>query len=116
MLTLDYPFFLVHDQARLVKIIINDTWYGLEVVRSGFQLLTGMAAVSVFAALMFWLDWRLSLIVLIGVIAIRAVQNRLEGRVSHFGEMVNRANEALAERMLAVVGAYRPIRNLPAGG
>jgi hypothetical protein len=66
------------------------------VVRSGFQLLTGAAAVTVFAALMFWLDWGLALIVLVGVIAIRRVQNRLVGRVSHLSEMVNRANEALA--------------------
>jgi subfamily B ATP-binding cassette protein MsbA len=110
VLTLDYPFFLVHDQARLVKIIITDTWYGLEVVRCGFQILTGMAAVTVFGALMFWLDWRLSLTVVVGILAIRVVQNRLEGRVSLLGEMVNRANEALAARMLAVVGGYRPIR------
>jgi subfamily B ATP-binding cassette protein MsbA len=110
VLTLDYPFFLVHDQARLVKIIITDTWYGLEVVRCGFQILTGMAAVAVFGALMFWLDWRLSLTVVVGILAIRVVQNRLEGRVSLLGDMVNRANEALAARMLAVVGGYRPIR------
>ena len=110
MLTLDYPFFLVHDQARLVKIIITDTWYGLEVVRCGFQLLTGMAAVTVFGALMLWLDWRLSLTVVIGIIVIRMLQNRLEGRVSHLGGIVTRENETLAERMLAVVGAYRPIR------
>ena len=110
VLTLDYPFFLVHDQARLVKINITDTWYGLEVVRCGFQLLTGMAAVTVFGALMLWLDWRLSLTVVIGIIVIRMLQNWLEGRVSHLGGIVTRENETLAERMLAVVGAYRPIR------
>jgi ATP-binding cassette, subfamily B, bacterial MsbA len=110
VLTLDYPFFIVHDQARLVKIITTDAWYGLDVVRCGFELLTGMAAVSVFGALMLWLDWRLSLTVVIGIIVIRVLQNRLEGRVSHLGEMVTRENETLAVRMLAVVGGYRQIR------
>jgi subfamily B ATP-binding cassette protein MsbA len=110
VLTLDYPFFLVHDQARLVKISTTDTWYGLEIVRCGFQLLTGAAAVTVFGALMLWLDWKLSLTVVIGIIAIRLLQNRLERLVSHLGETFTREYETLTQRMLAVIGAYRPIR------
>ncbi len=110
VVTLDYPFFLIHDQARLVKIVTTDTWYGLEVVRCGFQLLTGAAAVTVFGALMLWLDWQLFLTVVVAIVAIRVLQNRLEGRVSRLGETFTREYETLTARMLAVVSAYRPIR------
>ena len=95
VVTLDYPFFLIHDQARLVKIVTTDTWYGLEVVRCGFQLLTGAAAVTVFGALMLWLDWQLFLTVVVAIVAIRVLQNRLEGRVSRLGETFTREYETL---------------------
>jgi ATP-binding cassette, subfamily B, bacterial MsbA len=110
VVTLDYPFFLIHDQARLVKIVTADTWYGLEVVRCGFQLLTGAAAVTVFGALMLWLDWQLFLTVVVAIVAIRVLQNQLEGRVSRLGETFTREYETLTARMLAVISAYRPIR------
>lgn len=110
LLSLDYAFFIGSDPARVTKILTTDVWYGLEVVRCGFMAMVGTAAVCVTALLLVWIDWRMFLIVVLGVLLIRTIHGMLERRVGRLGAEMIATNERLYSAMLLILGSVRPIR------
>jgi len=110
LLDLDYAFFLGTDPARVTKVLTTDVWYGLEVVRCGFVAMAGTAAVCVTAVLLVWIDWRMFLIVVAGVVLIRTIHGALERQVRRLGSEMIATNERLYSAMLLILGSVRPIR------
>ncbi len=110
ILALEYPFFLKHDSARLVQIISADSWSVSDAVKSALTMVPAMAGLSVFSALLIWVDWRLFLIVLAGAAAVQLVLLTLERRQKALSFTAMSDNHALGDRMLSIVNGMRVIR------
>jgi ABC-type multidrug transport system fused ATPase/permease subunit len=110
LLTFGYPFFLGQEPARLVTIVATESWRVSDAVRMVFSLVTAFAAVMAYSVLLFTVNWKLFLAVLVGVIIIRLVQSLYAKRLGEMSKGVADANRGLAERMLQVVNDTRLIR------
>ncbi len=109
LLGAEYPFFLRNDAAHLVNIVATDAWRTSDGVRLIFSLATSAAATVVFGTLLLLMEWRLTLIVGIGVTLIRVCYIAYGRRLRRKSERVSSSNRALAERMLNLITAVRLI-------
>ena len=110
LLWVGYPFHLAQEPSRLVNIIATEAWRASEAIRALFSLVAGAAAVTIFAALLLTVSWRLTLVVLAGTLLIRLAHSRLIGRLGQMSVDMSKANQKLADRMLMSVLAMRLIR------
>jgi subfamily B ATP-binding cassette protein MsbA len=110
MLALGYPFTLTQDTSRLVNIISADLWRVTDVVRLIFSVLAGWSCVIIFGSLLLNISLSLSMLVIAGVLAVRAIQMLFSRRLRTLGARVSEANERLADRMLNVVLSLRLIQ------
>ncbi|WP_169799446.1 ABC transporter ATP-binding protein [Novosphingobium lentum] len=110
VLAMSYRTYLEHDSVRFLQIVSSDSWHTTKVVGWVLSMVTGIVSLTVMGALLVWLEWRLFAIVAAGGIAIGGVLFVLERRLGHLGIAVTQTNRLLAERMITVVNAFRPIR------
>ena len=109
MLHLEYGFFLKHDTARLITIIDTDSWKTTEAVRVIFGIGVGAAAVVMFGVFLLLAEWRLALMVAVGVAAGRLIHWLLARRLRRLGRAVTFTNRHLGEEMIQIVRAIRVI-------
>ncbi len=110
ILALEYPFFLRNESTRLVQVISTDSWYAAEAVRALLGMIPAAASLVVFAVLLAWLEWQLTLLAITGAALIAGgliVLQRVQGKL---GLEVAESNHALGERMLGILAAIRSIR------
>lgn len=109
-LTVGYPFFLVQKPGRIVHIITTESWRTSDAVRAVLIGAAAAASAGVALLLLVFLDWRLFLVLAIGLWLIRAIEQRLLRRSRDLSERVTGVNAQLADRMMVTVSAMRPIR------
>jgi ABC-type multidrug transport system fused ATPase/permease subunit len=110
LLSLGYSFFLRHDPIRLVTIVSTESWRASDAIRLAFAITASAGAVVVFAGLMFAVSWKLSLLVVAGVLMIRLAQVRFARRLERLSDRVATTNRELAARMMTIIEAMRLIR------
>lgn len=108
----DYCLFLRHDNARLVSVVVNDSWFATEAGRSILSMVSAAAGLAVLGSFLIWLDWRLTLIVGGGAILVLALVALTERKLRAISFEVAASGQAVAKRILAIVGAMRVIRVL----
>ena len=81
-----------------------------DAVRALLGSISSLANVLVFAGMLFFISWRLALIVCAGALLVRAIQTWTTRRLRRLSEGAQQANEGLAERMLFAVYGARVIR------
>jgi ATP-binding cassette, subfamily B, bacterial MsbA len=109
LLTVGFPFFLKEDRARLLNILSTEAWRVSDALRTRFRILVDAASALVFTLLLLALNWKLTLIVAIGVLVIRAIQVNFVRRVQAMSADVSASNLRLAERMMRTIDAIRAI-------
>ena len=107
---LGYPFFLLEKPARLVNIVSTDSWKTSAAVRVLLQRIAAGAAAAVFGVVLALVNWRLSLIVAVGGLGARLVQERFTGALRVLSRQTVAANELLIGRMLFAIFGARLIR------
>jgi subfamily B ATP-binding cassette protein MsbA len=107
---LGYPFFLLEQPARLVNIITTDSWRASEAVRVLLAGIAAGAAVGVFSVVLFLVNWRLSLVVLLGGLGARLLQKRFTAFLRVLSRRIVATNELLVDRMLFTIFGARLIR------
>jgi subfamily B ATP-binding cassette protein MsbA len=110
VLDLDYSFFLRNDTSRIVNIMETDSWYVVEAVRRFLTLISAAIGLAIFCAFLFWLEWRLTVVVVASGIAIRASLYLFEQHVRRRSAEVTAANRTLVQRTLAIVNGMRVVR------
>lgn len=110
LLHLDYNFFLRHDTARLITLIDTDSWKATDAVRVIFSISVNAAAVVMFGLLLILANWKLAMLVAVGVAAGRLLHWMLSRRLRKLGEAVASTNRHLGEEMIQIVRAIRVIR------
>jgi subfamily B ATP-binding cassette protein MsbA len=109
LLGLGYAFTLSQDPSRLVNIVANDVWRATDAVRLLFSIVSAWSAVAIFSVVLLSISVKLFVFVGIGVALIRGIQVMFASRMRRLGQSVSKANELLAERMLAAVLSMRLI-------
>jgi subfamily B ATP-binding cassette protein MsbA len=107
---LGYPFFLLAQQARLVNIVTTDSWKTSDAARVLLQGIAAGAAAAVFGVVLALVNWRLSLVVVIGGLSARLVQKKFTTKLRALSRKTVAANELLADRMLFAIFGARLIR------
>jgi len=110
ILTVNYQFFLVEEPSRLVNIVATESWRASDGIRSLLLAIAAGAAVAIFIFSLLILDWRLSLVVIAGMLVIRIVEQYMIARTRRLGDRVVEVNDRLANRMLVGIMAMRSIR------
>jgi subfamily B ATP-binding cassette protein MsbA len=110
LLELGYPFYLDHDPARLVTIVSIEAWKASDAIKLIFSIAAASAAITVFALMLAFTNWKLFLLVALGVVVIRFLQAIYARHLRALSERVSQANRGLAERMLQIIEAMRLIR------
>jgi subfamily B ATP-binding cassette protein MsbA len=106
----EYEFFLSQDSARLVDIFTVESWKASDAVRLLLKRIASGAAVAVVGVLLLLVSWRLTLIVLLGTLVMKKVQQHIENKLMQSSMDVVPINQILASRMLFAVFGSRLIR------
>jgi ABC-type multidrug transport system fused ATPase/permease subunit len=110
LLSLGYSFFLRQDPIRLVTIVSTESWRASDAIRLAFSITASAGAVVVFVGLLFAVSWKLSLVVVAGVLLIRLAQVGYARRLERLSERVATTNRELTARMMMIIEAMRLIR------
>lgn len=110
LLRTEFPYFLRHDPAYLVNTVATDSWRAADATRHIFGLATATAALIGFGTFLALIEWRLFLMVSVGVLLIRLAQTSYNRHVRRKSVWVSSANQGLAARMLHLVVGIRMIR------
>jgi ATP-binding cassette, subfamily B, bacterial MsbA len=103
LLSLGYSFFLGQDPIRLVTIVSTESWRASDAIRLAFSITASAGAVAVFVGLLFAVSWKLSLLVVIGVLLIRLAQGRFARRLERLSDRVAITNRELVARMMTII-------------
>ena len=106
----EYEFFLSQDSARLVDIFTVESWKASDAVRLLLKRIASSAAVAVVGVLLFLVSWRLTLIVLLGTLVMKRMQQHIENKLMRSSVEVIPINQILASRMLFAIFGSRLIR------
>ena len=105
-----YCFFSAEDPARLLDILSSESWKASEALRVVLTRLAEAAAVAVFAVLLILVNWKLTLLVLLGGSVTRLIQKSGEKRIRAHSAIAVTANQELADRMLFTIFGARLVR------
>lgn len=105
-----YAFHLSVNAGRLVNIVSGEAWKVSDAVRALLSSISSLANVLVFAGMLFFISWRLALVVCAGALLVRLIQTWTTRRLKRLSEGAQQANEGLAERMLFAIYGARVIR------
>ena len=110
LLSVDYPFFLEQDKARLTRIVATDSWLVVEAAGLTLALIPAVTALLVFSVLLALLDLKLFLLVLIGSAVVQAVIYAFERRQRRLSHKFTQSSQLVWLRHLTVLQAPRVIR------
>lgn len=110
LLRLPYRFYIVHAYPKLVSIISNDATRTAHAIQSIYAIAGALAAAIVLGALAAYTSWRLFLVVMVGAVIARLLQQALGKRMERLSAEVTLANERMGERMLSTIDFARMIR------
>lgn len=105
-----YRLFLEQESTRFVQIIDDNSWFTAMAARSALAIIPAAIAMTVFALVLAWLDWRLFALALAAGSLIRGLLYIAERHLRRLGDEVTRVNAALARRIMGTVFSIRVIR------
>jgi len=110
LLSVDYPFFLEQETARLTRIVSTDSWLMVEAANSALTLIPAVTALVVFGVLLALLNFKLFLLVLVGAAVVQGTVYLLERRQLRLSYKFTESSQLLWHRHLTLLQAPRVIR------
>src|SRR5262249_6450941 len=107
LLSVDYPFFLEHDLARLTRIVSMDSWCVVEAARSALALIPAIAGFIVFGVLLALLNLDLFLLALLGGAGVQGVIYLFERRQQRLSYEFTASSGSIWRRWLTILQAPR---------
>lgn len=110
--TLDAPygFILGAQPSRILSAISNESWTVTESLQARIAVRNQGVMALILASFLFVISWQLSLVVLVGTLALHGLHSILARSLRADSSQVVRENAKLAERMLHLVHSGRLIR------
>lgn len=106
----DYTFLLENDEARISNIITHATWRVSEAVRKTFDLCIAATAMGVFGVYLLALEWRLLVIVGLGIMAARLLETMFNRPMHAISREIASRNRDLLDRTILLTRGNRTIR------
>jgi subfamily B ATP-binding cassette protein MsbA len=110
LLSVDYPFFLEQDKARLTRIVSNDSWVVIEAAALALAVVPAVIALFVFSAMLALLNFKLFLLVLLGSAVVQGTVYLFERRQQQLSYRFTESSLDLWSRHLTLLQAPRVIR------
>ncbi|MGX7896309.1 ABC transporter ATP-binding protein [Tsuneonella sp. HG222] len=110
LLALDYDFHLRHERARLLHIVLNESWNAAQSFRQALKIVPALAMLAVFAVILFQISAPLALVAVAGAAAIQGCLMALEWRQRKLSPAISNAQKSMGERIFALIGGMRAIR------
>ncbi|MCW1383275.1 ABC transporter ATP-binding protein/permease [Novosphingobium sp. KCTC 2891] len=107
---LDFAFFLNGQGGRAFNALARSSWWVFEAVRAALQIVQAGASAMVFAAILLWLDWRLSLVASAGALVIAGVLALMDRMQRRQSILATATSEELLRRSREIVDGARVIR------
>lgn len=107
---LDYDFFLRTNSSRLINIMSNDSWNLAELIKLLLGTIPALIGLTVFALLLFWLNWVLFIILVAGSLIIFVALLQLIRMQTQLSMAMLRENLTLGQLLLQLVSGARTIR------
>jgi ABC-type multidrug transport system fused ATPase/permease subunit len=96
--------------GRLVNLLGTDTWHVGDAISLVIDLITGLCAILVFSTLLVALSWKLTAVVIVGVLFVSTLLRAVTARARHLGQDGVRANATLSTHMLDALEGLREIQ------
>jgi ATP-binding cassette, subfamily B, bacterial MsbA len=110
LLSLDYPFFMTADPARLIKVISTDCWKAADASRASLSIVPAATGLIVSALFLVWLDWRLFAIVLCIGALIQFILHLMHEWQRRLSRGAVEEYRMMTARTLSIISAARVIR------
>lgn len=105
-----YSFYLAQDPARLIHVFGTESWRASEALRVVLTRIAATTGVLVFGMLLLLVNWRLTMIVVVGGLVTHAVQKQVENKIRLLSRQTVEVNQRLFERTMFAVLSSRVIR------
>ena len=96
--------------GRLVNLLATDTWHTGDAIALFIDLVTGFCSILVFSALLVALSWKLTAIVVVGVLFVSTLLRAVTARARRLGQEGVSANATLSAHMLDALDGLREIQ------
>ncbi len=106
-----YSFIETNDWGRILESLASESWRTTQAISYLISLITSLATVSVFAALLIWISWQISLVIGGGMLLVLAVNHVISAPVKRLGQEAVRENGTLGAWMLDGVAGMRVIHS-----
>lgn len=110
LLTVSYSFLERSKSGDHLNTLSTETWRTGEALSTLIGLVITISALLVYIALLLLISWEMTLLVLVVMLAISGVVRLITRRVKAMSKQANRANAALADRMLEGFSSMNVIR------
>jgi ATP-binding cassette, subfamily B, bacterial MsbA len=110
LLDLGCAFALTQTPARISNIIWNEAWRLSTGARLIFSIASGTTSILVFGTMLFLAQWKLFLLVGVGVASSRVVQTLYQKRFHRMSDRVTVANAKLASQIMLLVTSMRLVQ------
>lgn len=109
-LKVDYGFLQVREQAELMETLGTETWLVSKAYWSWTRLMINGCTILVYTSFLFFLSWKITLLAVVGSVAISAFVRRFSRHARALGAEAQLLNRALGAHMLMTVQGMRTIR------
>ena len=96
--------------GRLINILATGTWHTSDAISLLIGMVISVCAVAVFAGLLLLLSWKLTVLVVLGVIVISTLLHIVSTRARRLGQQAVESNASLSEHMLDALDGSREIQ------
>jgi ATP-binding cassette, subfamily B, bacterial MsbA len=96
--------------GRLVNLLATDTWHTSDAIALFMGLVTGLCSILVFSTLLVAISWKLTALVVAGVVLVSTMLRAVTGAARRLGEEGVEANAVLSAHMLDALDGLREIQ------
>ena len=110
LLTVDWGEFEHADSGTLVTLLASESWRAAQAVQLFLVILVHLCTIVVFVALLLLISWRLTIALVIGLLAVSGLVRWMSAGAAHTGRVSVQANARLGERMWETLAGMRMVR------
>ena len=109
-LTVSYRFMQQHEQAKLMEVLGNESWFISNAYVGQTKILISGCYILVFTLALLMLSWQIMLVAMLGYLLVSFALRRLSAPAQAIGREVKQVHEKLGELMLVTLEGLRTIR------
>jgi subfamily B ATP-binding cassette protein MsbA len=110
LLGMDWATFERADSGTLLTLLSSESWRAAQAVQLLLAMLVHLCTISVLVALLLVISWRLTLALVLGILAVSWLVRTMAEGAKHTGSAAVQANARLGERMWETLAGMRTVQ------